>query len=180
MEQDASGSRGIPLPKLGLETPLPEGMPVSGGWGYTRDEPCIITDDREPDPDSGEARGLDHAIFFIRERLLLELNAMELERPLARIKWKIVAQELIRSVDGRPLFDHYKVNLSAFDRDGLHAIEREAGERGQEDSVLRGRSSRLSIDREYWFDVTRVPGIPDDAGMYMTYSSGMLEAAHGE
>ena len=157
---------------------------MSRGWGYSRDEPCIITDHRGPLPGSDEPPGLAHELFFIRERLLLELNAMEMEGPLARIRWKVVTQELVRDENGKPLFDHFDVSLSAFLRDELEeleALKREAEAGGREESMelhMRQAMARFRNSCDFWFDVSGVQGIPDDADMYMRVGSGRFESSH--
>lgn len=176
--------RELPLPKLDASTPLPTGMPVAGGWGYTRDEPCIITDHREPDPDANEAQGRDHALRFIPERLLLELNAMQMEGPLARLKWRVVTEDLKREAGGKPVLDQFTVHLSAYLRDDLEeleALKREAeGADTRRRMELHRRRSRLRFSNtcDFWFDVSGVRGIPDDADMYMLVSQGNF--SHGE
>ena len=184
VEQNAGKWRSLPLPRLDSTTPLPERLYVAGGWGYSRDEPCIITDHRGPLPGSDEPPGLAHELFFIRERLLLELNAMEMEGPLARIRWKVVTQELVRDESGKPLFDHFDVSLSAFLRDELEeleALKREAEAGGHEESMesyMRRTMARFRNSCDFWFDVSGVQGIPDDADMYMRVSSGRFESSH--
>lgn len=184
VESRMNARRELPLPKLDASTPLPTGMPVAGGWGYTRDEPCIITDHREPDPDANEAQGRDHALRFIPERLLLELNAMQMEGPLARLKWRVVTEDLKREAGGKPVLDQFTVHLSAYLRDDLEeleALKREAeGADTRRRMELHRRRSRLRFSNtcDFWFDVSGVRGIPDDADMYMLVSQGNF--SHGE
>lgn len=180
VESPMNARRQLPLPKLDASTPLPTGMPVAGGWGYTRDEPCIITDHREPDPDANEAQGRDHALRFIPERLLLELNAMQMEGPLARLKWRVVSENLEREPGGKPVLDHFSVNLSGYlraDLEELEVLEQEAeGGDTKQRMELHLRQSRLRFSNtcDFWFDVSGVRGIPDDADMYMLVSQGHL------
>ena len=184
VESRMNARRELPLPKLDASTPLPTGMPVAGGWGYTRDEPCIITDHREPDPDANEAQGRDHALRFIPERLLLELNAMQMEGPLVRLKWRVVTEDLKREAGGKPVLDQFTVHLSAYLRDDLEeleALKREAeGADTRRRMELHRRRSRLRFSNtcDFWFDVSGVRGIPDDADMYMLVSQGNF--SHGE
>lgn len=154
----------LPLPELDATIPLPADLPVAGGWGYHREEPCIITDEREPDPDSDAAQGRDHAIFFIRERLLLELGAMEFESRLARVSWRVRTEELIRDADGKPALDHFEVELAGLLDEG----------------VGEPAPPRFRNVCTFWFDVSRVRGIPDDADMSMMCGGGRFEASHDE
>lgn len=178
VESSENARRELPLPKLDASTPLPASLPVAGGWGYSRAEPCIITDHREPDPDANQARGRDHALSFIAERLLLELNAMQFEQPLARLKWRVVAESLERDPNGRPMLDCYSVNLSGYlraDLEQLETLQREAaGGDAQKRAELLRRQDRLRFSNtcDFWFDVSGVRGIPDDADMYMLTGQG--------
>lgn len=186
VEQKTSSRRSLPLPRLDSTTPLPEGMHVAGGWGYSRDEPCVITDHRGPQPGSDEPPGLAHELFFIRERLLLELNAMEMDGSLVRIRWKVMTQDLIRDEGGRPLFDHFEVSLSAFLRDELKELEaqkreaKDADHKQRMELHMREARARFRNSCDFWFDVSGVPGIPDDADMYMRVTSGRFETSHDQ
>lgn len=186
MEQDTSSRRSLPLPRLDSTTPLPGGLHVADGWGYSRDEPCVITDRRGPQPGSNEPPGLAQELFFIRERLLLEFNAMEMQGPLARIRWKVTTQNLIRDESGRPLLDHFEVSLSAFLRDELEELEAQkreaegAGHKQWMELHMRQARARFRNRCDFWFDVSGVPGIPDDADMYMRVTSGQFETTRDQ
>lgn len=170
-------SRQLPLPRLDRATPLPDGIPVAGGWGYSKDDACILTDDRE-DASEDEPIGLDFEFEFIEWRLIEELNAMPLEGELAEIRWKVQTQSIERDPNGTPCYDCLTVLVTAYlksELDALAAADDEATEGG----VVDMRSSlRLMNECEFWFDVSRVKGIPDDAEFCMHIQHGRIHAAH--
>jgi len=169
--------RQLPLPRLDHATPLPVGIPVTGGWGYTREDACIITDDRETAGEN-EPIGLDYEFAFIEQRLIEELNAMPLDEELFDIRWKVQTQEIERGPDGLFSQDHLTVLVTAFlrrDRDALDA-EREAI--GSDHPPDGWQALRFTNTCEFWFDVSRVKGIPDDAEFSMRISRGRVLASH--
>jgi hypothetical protein len=165
---------------LDAATPLPEDLPVAGGWGYSREDACIITDARESDDD--EVRGLDFEFIFIEHRVCEELNTMHTDGRLADIRWKTLQQDMHRDPDGRPAFDHFTVQVTAFLESDLavleHASEAGGGTDGSPVDGLTDTSGRrdlmFRIVRDFWFDISRVPGIPDDAEFSMRMSRGRI------
>ena len=113
--------RQLPLPRLDQNTPLPEDLPVAGGWGYTKEDACILIDDREIAGEE-EPIGLDFEFAFIESRLIEELNAMPLEEALSNIRWKVQNQSLERDPSGAPAYDCLSVVVSAYLRSDLEAL----------------------------------------------------------
>ena len=178
-EQMGVRSRQLPLPRLDRTTPLPDGIPVAGGWGYTREDACILTDDREIAGEE-EPIGLDFEFAFIESRLIEELNAMPLEEELANIRWKVQTQSLERDVNGTPAYDCLTVVVTAYLRSDLEALAAAKDEPSSDVMADKRRSLRFMNECEFWFDVSRVKGIPDDAEFSMRISSGLIHAAHEE
>ena len=182
MNDDMGGGtpRQLPLPRLDHTTALPADLPVAGGWGYAKEDACIITDDRQPDEsdDSDEPVGLDYEFEFIERRLIEELNAMPLDDDLSDIQWKVQTQEIERAPDGAPMHDRLSVLVTAFLRRDLDALqqERDADPSGK---FRKGWQALRFMNRcEFWFDISRVKGIPDDADFYMRIRHGRLYAPH--
>jgi hypothetical protein len=172
--------RQLPLPHLDHTTPLPHDLPIAGGWGYSQEDACVITDDRQPheSDDSDEPVGLDFEFEFIERRLIEELNAMPLEEALAEIRWKVRTQEIERSADGTPTFDCLRVEVTAYLLSELTTLAAAECESSSESGAGTRRSLRFMNDCEFWFDVSRVKGIPDDAEFYMRIRHGRLYAPH--
>lgn len=170
-------SRQLPLPRLDQATPLPDGLPVAGGWGYTKDDVCILTDDRESSGED-EPIGLDFEFEFIEWRLIEELNAMPLEGELAEIRWKVQTQSIERDANGTPSYDCLTVLVTAYLRSDLEALATADDEATEGSAVDMRRSLRFMNECEFWFDVSRVKGIPDDAEFCMRIQHGRIHAAH--
>lgn len=173
------GPREFPLPTLDGGTPLPDDLPVAGGWGYTKEEACIILDD-EVSEDDGEVHGRSHAGSMISLRQQQELDAMQPPLDLVQIRWKTRAHDLIRNPDGSPAYDCFKVEIGAFLRSDYEMLERKMAEAKQDTGYSREISNlryglRLVSVREFWFDNSRIKGIPDDAGVMMTMYRGQFQ-----
>jgi len=175
--RERSQPRQLPLPRLDYATPLPGELPVAGGWGYTKDDACILTDDREI-ADQGEPIGLDFEFEFIEWRLIEELNAMSLDGELAEIRWKVRTQDLERSASGTPSFDRLMVEVTAYLRSELEALVAAENPPSSEPAADPRRTLRFMNMCEFWFDVSRVKGIPDDAEFCMRIQHGRIHAAH--
>ena len=181
MEQRISlpgSSRKLPLPVLGSSTPLPDNLPVSGGWGYTRESACIITDDIAPANDA-LAHGRRLAGELIAERLRRELDSMPVPLNPSRILWKTTRNKLIRAPDGSPAYDYYSVSINALITDELDVVQcehAEVNESGELEHIRaaqeKWRSLRFQNEHDFWFDISRVKGIPDDADMTMMMFRG--------
>ena len=169
----------LPLPRLDTRTPLPNDLPVAGGWGYTKDDACVLTDDREI-AGEGEPIGLDFEFAFIESRLIAELNAMPLEEELAQIRWKVQTQSIERDSDGAPAYDCLTVLVTAYLRSDWEALAAAKDQQSPDVRAHRRRGLRLVSKCDFWFDVSRVKGIPDDAEFFMRTSSGLIHAAHEE
>lgn len=169
--------RQLPLPRLDQATPMPDDFPVAGGWGYTKDDACLITDERESAPED-EPIGLDFEFWFIERRLIEELNAMPLEGELSEIRWKVRTQELERNPDGTPSYDRLTVLVTADFKSDLDALAGEPEGPASEGGADRHRALRFMNHCEYWFDISRVRGIPDDAEFSMRIRHGRITALH--
>ena len=172
----------LSIPRLDESgVPMEEGPPFAGGWGYTRETACIITDDREPD--GRVVSGRDFEALFIRHRLCAELgNAGDACAPLANIRWCARSKALHRHPDGTPAYDQFTVEMRAFPAAEYQALLAEEaaldgeGMNWETRSVLRSRmaSKELSHTADCWFDVSCVKGIADDDGFTMQVLRGRL------
>lgn len=171
--------RQLPLPRLNHTTPLPDGLPVAGGWGYSKEDACILTDDRES-ADGDEPIGLDFEFEFIEWRLIEELNVMSLEGVLEEVCWKVQTQSLERDQDGTPSFDCLRVVVTAYLRSDLEALENGENELSSGVVAAKRRSLRFMNECDFWFDVSRVKGIPDDAEFFMRIQHGRIHAANDQ
>jgi hypothetical protein len=140
---------------------LGNGLPVSGGWGYTQADACII-DKNDPLVDPyGPFDGVALEYVFVEKRIYTE---MIIFRPggekFSGIGWNL--QEQRTFADGDSHFDRLIFDITAFlenDWEELKAefegpkgyghpdFDAEAHERKRRDKVVR-------FTREFWFDIT--------------------------
>ena len=144
---------------------LSGGLPIRGGWGYTKEDACII-DKNDPLVNAGMPfNGVDLEYIFVDKRIYAE---MIIFRPAGErfsgIKWKLQKQ-FLREEPGR-FFDQLVFEITAFrdnDWEELKAeyegpqgyrnpnFDKEAHERKCQEKMLR-------FTREFWFDITSFYG----------------------
>jgi hypothetical protein len=138
-----------------------DALPISGGWGYTLQDACVI-DRTHPcrDPEA-PFNGIGVERLFVEKRMYLELIVM---RPpggkYSGIRWNLDSQEL-QVHEGRR-FDRIVFDVECMrdeDWDRLKAEWEAPSGYGHMDfdeaRHLAERSARtLRFKREFWFDVT--------------------------
>ena len=163
-------NRELSIPRMDESTvPMEAGAPFAGGWGYSRETACIITDDREPSEQ--ETTGRDFEAIFIQRRLCAELvNAAHACGPLVNIRWNARSHDLHRNPDGTPAYDQFTVQVRAFLKSEYYQLLAEAAalegdDMGRESRFAfreKMRTKELSYTTDCWFDVSCVKGITDD------------------
>ena len=137
------------------------GLPIRGGWGYTKKDACIIGRDDPPvDPDLPlDFVGVERE--FVEKRIYEE---MIIFRPrgdgYSGIQWNLKRQALIRQ--GVRSYDHLIFEISAFrDEDWLALKQEFEGPDGAQapdfdmaDHLRRREALCLRFNREFWFDIT--------------------------
>jgi len=141
---------------------LKGGLPISGGWGYTKDTACVIERvDPLVNPET-PFHGVAYEYKFIELRNYEELIICRpLDQRFAGVRWRLIEQSVSGVEDGRR-YDRLEYELTAFsDADweelkaeytGPNGIEspdfdREAHERKRAERMIRW-------NRECWFDIT--------------------------
>lgn len=131
-------------------------LPISGGWGYSQADACIIDNINDP---AFNAVAVEYN--FVEKRIYEE---MIIFRPKAEqfagIEWKLQEQELLRK--GGKSFDKLRFNITAYpvkDWEELRAawegpqgyghpdFDIEAHEKKDQEKIMR-------FTREFWFDIT--------------------------
>jgi hypothetical protein len=140
-------------------------LPISGGWGYTKKDACII-DKTDPVVDPTiPFNGVGLEYIFVEKRIYEE---MIIFRPVGEkfsgIDWKLLKQQLIH--DGGRAFDNLVFEINAFkDNDwnelkakfegpkgyGSSNFDSDAHEKKRQEKIIR-------FTREFWFDVTSFYG----------------------
>jgi len=138
-----------------------EGLPISGGWGYTKDDACIINkNDPLVSPDI-PFDGVAIEYVFVRQRIHEE---MIIFRPkgdrFSGIKWTLLLQRLIE--DGGRSYDNLKFEITAFHDEDWYLLKSEYGGPkgfGHPDFDLAAHERKrqekmIRIEQEFWFDIT--------------------------
>lgn len=141
------------------------GLPIRGGWGYTKEEACII-DKNDPLVDPSipfDGIGVEYA--FVEKRIYEEMIIFRPEdERFSGIRWNLREQYLLHDA-GRD-FDRLVFDITAFrDNDweqlkaeyegpqgyGHPNFDEEAHEKKRQEKMVR-------ITKEFWFDITSFYG----------------------
>lgn len=146
-------------------TSLGKELPIHGGWGYTKDDACII-DKFDPSVDlMVPFNGVGIEYIFVEKRIYEELIIC---RPngerFAGIEWSLLHQELI--VEGARQFDKLTFEIRAFpEKDWEYLKAAYEGPKGVASPKFdhaaheKERQERVVfLTREYWFDITSFYG----------------------
>ena len=140
-------------------------LPIRGGWGYTKEDACII-DKNDPLVDPLlPFDGVGVEFVFVEKRIYEE---MIIFRPngekFSGIKWNLQEQRLIE--EGGRNFDKLVFEITAFRDNDWEELKAEyEGPHGyghpdfDEESHERKRQEKMvRFTREFWFDVTSFHG----------------------
>jgi hypothetical protein len=137
------------------------GIPIRGGWGYTKEDACII-DKNDPifDP-SIPFDGIRLETMFVEKRIYAEMITF---RPIGEkfleIRWKPKKQQIIQE-EGR-VYEKLTIEITAFhDRDWHELKSALAGQQGYESPKFnpetfqrKMQEKMVCLTRDFWFDVT--------------------------
>lgn len=141
--------RELPLPRMDGSVPLPDDLDVAGGWGYSREDRCILLDFGD------EGAGVPCEYEFIPRRIRQERLRMPDAERFFDFRWERVRQRLVvDEVDGCR-FDVLEVHVSAVAKEDMAALK-EALMRHEGATPAfqeeRGRQAWVAV-REFWFDL---------------------------
>ena len=140
-------------------------LPISGGWGYTQADACIID---KNDPLVDPLRPFDLVGFeyiFVEKRIYEEMIIFRPDgEQFSGIEWNLLEQESLD--DGGRRFDRLNFEITAFlDSDWQELKSDFEGPQGygHPDFDLEGHGKKrsekmLRFTREFWFDVTTFVG----------------------
>ncbi len=144
---------------------LEGGLPISGGWGFSKADACIIEkNDPLVDPSMPfHGVGIEHV--FVEKRIYEELiiRRKEDER-FSGISWELQMQKLIHD-DGR-IFDMLEFEVSAYHDIDWEELKAEfEGEMGYghpdfdiEVHEKKRQEKMVTFTREFWFDISSFYG----------------------
>ncbi len=140
----------------------PEGeLPIGGGWGYTRNDACVIERvDSAADPKApGDRVSIEQ--LFVEKRIIEEMIHCRPEgERFAGIEWSMLTQEHLN--DATRQFDKLTFEIRAFPERDWESLKAEyGGPRGvanpkfnHEDHEKKRQKKLFFVTREFWFDVT--------------------------
>ena len=135
------------------------GPPISGGWGYTKEEACVIEkDDPVVNPEL-PFDGVSVEYLFVEKRIYEE---MIIFRPkgyaYSGIEWRLLSQSLIH--DRGRVYDHLVFEVTAFEDADWVSLRAEFNRLGSamEEHLQRQQSLMNTFKRDFWFDITSFYG----------------------
>ena len=141
------------------------GLPIRGGWGYTKSDACIIDkDDPLVDP-ALPFDGVNVEYIFVEKRIYEE---MIIFRPAGEkfsgISWNLKEQRLVN--EGGRYFDWLNFEITAFPDDDWEELKAEfEGPKGfgtpSFDAAAHEKKrlgKMMHFTREFWFDITSFYG----------------------
>ncbi|MCG3203321.1 MAG: hypothetical protein NFCOHLIN_03263 [Gammaproteobacteria bacterium] len=136
-------------------------LPIRSGWGYTREDACIID---KQDPVVSRVLpfdGIGIERVFLEKRIYIE---MLIFRPpgeaFSGITWNPIEQQLIE--DGDKIFDKLTVEITAFSEGEWEELKAEwEGPNGYRSPTFdmaahnhKREQRMIRLKREFWFDIT--------------------------
>ena len=144
-------------------------LPISGGWGYTKDDVVIIVKPKI-DPIVNKSMpfdGIGIEYVFVEKRIYEELIIFRPEgERFSDISWKLLRQELIERESDDRVYDKLTFEITALPNNDFEELKAEGkGPEGFKNPSFdieaheKKREERtLRYVREYWFDITSFYG----------------------
>lgn len=136
-------------------------MPISGGWGYTQADACVI-DKNDPIVDqSAPFDGVAIEYSFVQKRSWEEMIIFrDKGEKFAGIDWKLLQQST--HMDGGRVYDRLEFQITAFPQSKWEELKAEwEGPDGHQNPRFdheahekKRAECRISLTREFWFDIT--------------------------
>ena len=136
-------------------------LPISGGWGYDKNDAVIIDKNDPVVPKGVPFNGVGIEYIFVEKRIYEELIIFRvLGEPYAEIRWDQIEQHL-ESHDGRH-YDVLSYEVTAFSEPDWNELKDEWESNNYFKDSLEGfqahqekrESQMISYKTEYWFDIT--------------------------
>lgn len=136
-------------------------FPISGGWGYSMDNACVI----EPNLHVGTSPfdGYSWEKVITEKRIFLELITTRAEgEDFNKLQWNMVSQALVSESDKK--YDKLIYTVSGIPTTAWKALEEKANSAQRDGLPLDMRwikdaeAERQYFSTEYWFDITNFFG----------------------
>ena len=144
---------------------LTEELPISGGWGYSKSDACIIDmHDPSVDPELPfDGVGLEYV--FVEKRIYEEMIIFQPDgKKFSGIQWDLQEQQLIKEND--KVFNKFIFGITAFFEEDWKELSAEwedlqgyGNENFDAEAHEKKRQSKMvGLKREFWFDITSFYG----------------------
>jgi len=141
------------------------GLPISGGWGYTQADACIIEKNDPLVNPSLPFDGVGVEYAFVEKRIYEEMIIFRPDgEKFSGIKWNLLEQNY-KFEAGRH-FDGLVFEITAFQESDWEELKAEfEGEQGYghtgfdlEAHERKSQEKMVRLTREFWFDITSFYG----------------------
>lgn len=143
------------------------GLPIQGGWGYSKEDACVIQKD-DPLVDSNlPFDGIGIEYVFVEKRIYEEMIIFQPEGgKYSEIRWSLQKQALVNDGDRR--YDHLVFEVTSFRDADWDALKAEFGgphgfgTPGFDEAAHENkrREKMIRLTRDFWFDVTSFTNRP--------------------
>ena len=136
-------------------------IPISGGWGYEKEDCVIIEKNDKMNSTVIPFDGYAVEQVFIEKRIYIELiNTKHEDYQFHNIKWKMLEQKLIQ--DDQRYFDYFKYFVTGHMNNDWKSLKKEYEENnffidnpeGLEKHNLKNEELLRGYETNYWFDIT--------------------------
>ncbi|MBK6630056.1 MAG: hypothetical protein IPG33_02895 [Betaproteobacteria bacterium] len=140
---------------------LQGGLPISGGWGYSRDDACIINKNDPLVNPKKPFNGVAIEYVFVEKRIYEEMITFRSDgEKFSGISWKLQEQSTLHE-EGK-VFDRLVYEITAFSDSDWEELKAEfEGPQGYShcDFDIKAHEEKrqqkmLRLTREFWFDIT--------------------------
>jgi hypothetical protein len=139
-------------------------LPITGGWGYTKDDAVIINKNDTTVQKGLPFDGVGIEYIFIEKRIYEELIIFSLlGEPYAGIGWKQLEQKLEHH-NGKD-YDILTYEVTAFSKSDFHELKEDLENKDYSGLAAyeeKRNKKKISYKTEYWFDITSFFGMNND------------------
>ena len=139
---------------------LKGGLPIRGGWGYAKEDACVIDKNDPIVVTSLPFDGVGIEYIFVEKRIYEEMIIFRPDgEKFSGIRWELQKQYLLREADR--VFDRLVFEITAFlDRDWEELKAEFEGPDGHSSPTFdkeahekKRREKMVTFTREFWFDI---------------------------
>jgi len=136
-------------------------LPISGGWGYSKEDAVVIDKNDSAVPKGLPFDGVGIEYVFVEKRIYEELIIFRTEDSrFSEIDWKLIKQRLVS--DGDRKFDVLTFEVTAIPDADWQLLESEwernngfqSSQSALEAHIEKRNSKTQHYTTEYWFDIT--------------------------